>query len=94
MEGFENFIAEVEATDRTQRQGLVNKFVVGAPEIPLTTSDHAIFLWQGTPDRVDLIGDMNNWQVEEPLPLTRLFNTDLWYRIEPYEPDARLDYKF
>lgn len=94
VEGFENFIAEVESTDRTQRQGLINKFMVGAPRIPLTTNAQAIFLWQGTPDQVDLIGDMNNWQADNPLPLTRLSNTDLWYRIEPYEPNARLDYKY
>ena len=94
VEGFENFIAEVEATDRTQRQGLVNQFIIGAPQIPVVTDSYTIFLWQGTPDSVHLIGDMNNWQPDNPLPLTRLFNTDLWYRIEPYESDARLDYKY
>ncbi|MFT7587333.1 MAG: enterochelin esterase family protein [Cellvibrionaceae bacterium] len=94
VEGFKNFIAEVEATERTQRQGLVNKYVVNAPQNPIVTSHHAIFLWQGTPDNVGLIGDMTFWNPEKMLPLTRLTNTDLWYRIEPFEPDARLDYMY
>ena len=94
VEGFENFLAEVEAADGANRQGLVNQFVVGAPQIPVLIRDHAIFLWQGTPDSVQLIGDMNNWQPGNPLPMTRLLDTDLWYRVEAFESDARLDYKF
>ncbi|MFK7801396.1 MAG: alpha/beta hydrolase-fold protein [Anaerolineae bacterium] len=94
VEGFQNFISEVEATDRTLRQGLVNKYVVSAPQIPVLTQDHAIFLWQGTPDNVALLGDMTFWNPEKSIPLNRLFNTDLWYHIAPFESDARLDYMY
>ncbi len=94
MTGFEEFVAEVEAAARGQRQSIVNRYLVNLPQYPLVTPTHAIFLYQGTPDNVAVIGEMTNWIFEDRLPLTRLSTTDLWYRIEPYEPNARLDYKF
>ncbi|MEM8862295.1 MAG: alpha/beta hydrolase-fold protein [Chloroflexota bacterium] len=94
VSGFENFIAAVTATDRTQRQGMVNQYVINAPQIPIVSQTHAIFLWQGTPNQVDLIGDMTHWNPEKARSLTRLENTDLWYLLAELEPDALLDYKF
>ena len=94
VEGFQNFIAEVETAVRNERQGLVNRYLINVPQYPLVTETHAIFLWRGTPNKVDLIGEMTHWQFDERLPLTRLSTTDLWYRVEPFAAETQLEYKF
>jgi enterochelin esterase-like enzyme len=61
--------------------------------IPLLESDSVIFLYEGTARNVHLVGDMNGWHRTAD-PLQRIADTDLWYCMRVFEPDARVDYKF
>lgn len=91
---FQHFITRVNSAPEGQRTAIVDSFMNAVGIFPLiegTTSVH--FVYRGSASSVTVPGDANNWTISA-LPMTRLSTTDLWYRSETYEPDARLDYKF
>ena len=53
-------------------------------------ADGAVFVYVGRAEEVFLFGDMTDWI--DRRPLTRAADTDLFFREERYEPDARLQY--
>ena len=60
---------------------------------PVVASDgRAVFVYVGRAEEVFLFGDMTDWI--DRRPLTRVADTDLFFREERYEPDARLQYRF
>ncbi|HEX9007298.1 MAG TPA: alpha/beta hydrolase-fold protein [Bacteroidota bacterium] len=91
---FDAFIARVSSASENARTALVDSFLAAHPTDPLLEGDSAaIFFFRGADSSVALAGDANVWN-PSTRPLNRLSTTDLWYRQETYEPDARLDYKF
>ncbi len=91
---FQDFILRVSSAPEGQRPAIVDSFMNAVGTFPLiegTTNVH--FVYRGSASSVTVPGDANNWTISA-LPMTRLSTTDLWYRSETYEPDARLDYKF
>ncbi|MCI0398278.1 MAG: hypothetical protein L0332_28970 [Chloroflexi bacterium] len=92
--GFDLFLAEAQAARPNERQPLVNRYLAQLPATPITDGNRAIFLWQGTEQRIQLAGDMNNWDLSVAPELTRLEGADLWYLSAEFESNARLDYKF
>jgi enterochelin esterase-like enzyme len=92
-EGFETLLAEIEASSAADRQNLVNRFTAQL-SAPITSQEQAIFLWRGEAFTVQLLGDMNNWNLADAPSLTRLGGTDLWYLPVDLEHDARLEYQF
>ncbi|MEM1041668.1 MAG: alpha/beta hydrolase-fold protein [Bacteroidota bacterium] len=90
---FDAFRAEAEAAGQAERAALAEAFWERLGPAPLVEGDTAaVFLWRGEAEAVGLLGDMSGWA--EALPLERLAGTDLWYRRERVEPEARLEYLF
>jgi enterochelin esterase family protein len=92
--GFDDFLALTQAESASARQGLANRFLAQLESAPITTGSRAIFIYQGAATQVQLNGDMNNWNLDEALSMTRLEGTDMWYLTAEFEPNARLDYKY
>jgi enterochelin esterase family protein len=92
--GFQQFLVEARALKAGQRQEKVNRYMAQLKLAPLTEGGDVIFLWQGAADSVHLTGDMNTWDADSPLALSRLEGSDLWYLLTSFEPEARLDYQF
>lgn len=91
---FEDFLVQVNATPTDQRQALVDSFMNTVTVLPLVEHDTlAHFLYQGNASTVTVPGDANAWNISGS-SMTLIGGTDLWYRTEVYESDARLDYKF
>ena len=92
--GFEQFLAGAQAQQLSQRPATVNGYMAQVEQAPLIGPETAVILYRGPGQRVQLLGDMNNWNPETAADLTRLEGTDLWYLVASFEPAARLDYLF
>lgn len=92
--GFDDFLAEAEARKSDERQELVNRYIGGLAQAPIAEGEEAIFLYRGSAQSVQLLGDMNNWDAGQAPAMTRLEGSDLWYWRSAFEPAARLDYRF
>jgi len=91
---FQDFVNRVSAAPEMQRAALVDSFMGALPSFPFIEQDSTVhFLYRGGASRVNVPGDANVWD-PNAFPMTKLSTTDLWYRTERFEPDARLDYKF
>ena len=94
-QSFQDFLGYLEGiSDPGTQQTVVDSFFTALPEAPLLEFDTlAHFLYKGTASTVDVPGDFNGWD-PGPGPLTKVGDTDMWYRTMIFEPNARLDYKF
>ncbi len=96
---FNDFISQVYATaDPVAKQALVDSFITWAQSttgIPyVEDSTRAYFLYRSvSAASVQVAGDFNNWDPGNQ-DLIHLSGTNLFYRAETFETDARLDYKF
>jgi enterochelin esterase family protein len=91
--GFDDLLAQAQTMRPDQRQDLVNRYVGQLVQTPVAGDDEAIFLFRGAAQAVQILGDMNDWDIEQAPAMTRLEGTDLWYWRANFEPDARLDYQ-
>lgn len=91
-QSFADLQAAVQATPPSGHASLVNTFLAQARVPHFENDTTAVFLWKGSANSVAVTGDMNGWSAQGRA-LQRLSATDLWYRIEHFEADARLDYK-
>lgn len=90
---FDVFLTQVEQAAPSVRPALVETFWQRLNRTPLIEGDTvAVFLYRGEARSVSLLGDMNGWN--RATPLRRIEGTDLWYRRERFEPEARLEYTF
>ncbi len=98
---FAQFLERVAAgPDPAAKAKVVDEFMAcvqtqGTPLVEKGTKDRigrAIFLYRGPATLVALAGDMNGWTPNEAF--TQVSGTNLFYRADEYEMDARLDYKF
>jgi enterochelin esterase-like enzyme len=92
--GFELLLADLQTARPDEKQALINRYLGQLPAAPIATDDRAVFLWRGAAEQVQLVGDMNNWQLDNGPLLQRIEGTDLWYLLAEYEAEARLDYRF
>jgi len=93
---FQQFINYVNSLgDPTEKQAAVDSFMTYARTvgIPFIEDSTANFIYLGNPNSVTVPGDFNGWSITA-WPMTRLSQTNFWYRSENFELDARLDYKF
>ena len=93
---FVQFINHVNSlTDPAQKTAAVDSFMIYARTvgIPFIEDSTANFICLGNYNSVTTAGDFNNWSAAA-WPLTRLPQTNFWYRSQNFELDARLDYKF
>ena len=92
--GFDLFMQEIENLKPRERQEIVNRYMAQIVEAPLTAGDRAVFLWRGAAQTVQIVGDMNNWNLVEAPMFARIEGTDLWTLLAEFETDARLDYQY
>lgn len=91
---FEDFLDHLAATPSSQRSALVDSFVNATASFPLVENDTRVhFIYRGDASRITIPGDANGWDINA-FPMRRASSTDLWYRTQIFEADARLDYKF
>ena len=93
---FQQFLNHVNSlTDPVQKNAAVDSFMIYARTlgIPFIEDSTANFLYLSSVSTVTAAGDFNGWNANS-WPLTRLYQTNLWYRSVVFEKDARLDYKF
>jgi enterochelin esterase-like enzyme len=64
-----------------------------ARQIPFRIAGSAAFLYRGEADSVSVTGVHTGWRPGSEAALTRLAGTDIWWRIETFPEDARIDYK-
>lgn len=93
---FQEFIDHVNALPTVQEKAAaVDSFMVYARSIgiPFIEDSTANFIYLGNYSSVTAAGDFNGWSATA-WHLTRLAQTNFWYRSQTFEMDARLDYKF
>lgn len=93
---FQQFLSHVNSlTDPTQKNAAVDSFMNYARTIgiPFIEDSTANFLYIGNTSSVTAAGDFNGWNASS-WSLSRVYQTNLWYRSVVFEKDARLDYKF
>ncbi|MCU0413013.1 MAG: alpha/beta hydrolase-fold protein [Ignavibacteriaceae bacterium] len=93
---FQQFISYVNLLgDPVAKQTAVDSFMTFARTqgIPFIEDSTANFIYLGNPNSVSVPGDFNGWSATS-WPMTKLSQTNFWYRSENFELDARLDYKF
>lgn len=93
LEGFESLLSQLEESSTEDRQNIINRFTAQL-NAPIASEEVAVLLWQGEAFKVQLLGDMNNWNLADAPSLTRLAGTDLWYLPLDLENEARLEYQF
>ena len=93
---FQQFINHVNSLgDPAAKQAAVDSFMTYARTIgfPFIEDSTANLIYLGNPNSVSVPGDFNSWSATA-WPMTKLSQTNFWYRSENFELDARLDYKF
>ena len=93
---FQQFIDHVNSLSTVQQKAAaVDSFMIYARSIgiPFIEDSTANFIYLGNYSSVTAAGDFNNWSATA-WSLTRLSQTNFWYRSQTFEMDARLDYKF
>lgn len=59
---------------------------------PLINGSEVTFIYKGTADSIYLVGDYNNWELQDKM--IKLTNMDLWYITKEFPENARFDYKY
>lgn len=91
---FSAFLNRVTAAPASARAAVVDSFMTTITSFPLIEEKTIVyFLYRGTAGSVFVPGDANEWNTNA-FPMTKIADTNLWYRQEIYEPDARLEYQF
>jgi enterochelin esterase family protein len=92
-QSFPDFLQHLTKTDSSRREAVVDSFMAQTKQAPITERAQAHFIYRGSAGRVNLAGDMNNWNANA-LSLNQASGSSLWYLSMALENDARLDYKF
>jgi len=93
---FQNYLEKINRADTNQKkQFLADELINQLSKIsyPIFENDStAILLYKGSEIKVEIIGDMTNW--DKSIPLEKIEGTDLFYYRNNFEPTARLEYWF
>ncbi len=91
---FQSFIDKITTAPVEDRQAIADSFINAQSSLPYIEEDTiAVYIYKGNASSVTIPGDANGWTAEA-FPMTQLSGTDLWYKTQVFEIDARLDYKF
>ena len=93
---FEQFIDRANSlSDPSEKTAAVDSFMTYARTIgiPFIEDSTANFIYRGSVSTITVAGDFNGWSTNS-WSLKNLAGTNVWYRTEIFEMDARLDYKF
>ncbi|MBI9071820.1 MAG: T9SS type A sorting domain-containing protein [Melioribacteraceae bacterium] len=94
QEKFSDFISKIYQESGTDgKTALVDSFIIANQPngIPYIEDSTAYFIYRGNGSSVKIAGDFNGWSPQ--LNLSRLSGTDLWYKGQKFEMNARVDYK-
>jgi enterochelin esterase-like enzyme len=91
---FNDFLARINSAPDSLKMSIVDSMMNNVPAFPYLEQDSlAHFLFRGNASTITVPGDANQWNPSS-FPMSLISGTNLWYRTEVFEPDARLDYKF
>ncbi|MBK6765034.1 MAG: T9SS type A sorting domain-containing protein [bacterium] len=91
---FADFLSRINSAPIEERPAIVDSFMAAVPAFPFVEPpDQAHFLYRGATTSVNIPGDANGWSPTAH-SMSRAGGTDLWYRTQVFESDARLDYKY
>ena len=90
---FRNFANRITSLPTAERGAVVDSFMSAVPGFPFAEADvFCYFIYRGSTNSVAVAGDFNGWNPTNA-NLSRLADTNFWYREYVFEADARLDYK-
>lgn len=92
IESFTQLIEAVNLSDSSDQYMLVEKFLDSLETPLIEDGTDAYFLYYGDANSVEVAGDFTGWN-PSGRSFTQLRDTNLWYRKETFETNARLDYK-
>ncbi len=91
-QSFDQLIQDVVQADSSDQYMIVEDFI-DSLKFPYIENDTSVyFLYYGDATIVAVAGDFSGWSPASR-SFSRLRDTNLWYRKETFESDARLDYK-
>lgn len=89
---FSELVDAIENADPTEHEELIADFVASSSFPHIENDTTVVFLYRGDASSVMVTGDFSGWS-PNGWALERLMQTELWYRMAHFEPDARIDYK-
>ncbi len=90
---FDRFLAEVEAAEGDNKTAIVDKYIAAQKSFPIIEGDRLVhFVYRGQANDVAVAGDPFGARLEQTM--TRVADTDLFYRSVELESDARVNYLF
>lgn len=91
---FQSFLDRIFSVPAGNRQAIADSFLATISSFPFIEENTiAYFIYTGTANQITVPGDANGW-ITDAFPMTNISGTNLWYRGQTFESDARLDYKF
>ncbi|MBO6794480.1 MAG: T9SS type A sorting domain-containing protein [Balneolaceae bacterium] len=91
---FGAFLERINQAEVNERQAIADSFITAQTAFPVIESDTIVaYIYTGNVSSVHIPGDANGWG-SSAFPMSRIPDTKMWYRLENFETDARLDYKF
>ena len=91
-QSFVDLQSAIAAADQSEHIALADAFLLSTTVPHFENDTTAVFLYYGRASSVAVSGDFNSWS-GQGWSLQRLGTSHLWYRVEHFEADARLDYK-
>lgn len=89
--GFGKLLEQIRGAD--DKTAVIDKYLKSITQFPIIESDgRVVFVYHGPAKDVLVGGDVTGFGAARPL--TRVEGTDLFYRMERFEPDARVAYAF
>ncbi len=82
-----------EISSAIQKNTIVDSFMNANTVLPFVEDSVAIFIYRGEANSISVVSDANYW-IENISPMYRISGTDLWFRAQNFEMDARIDYRF
>ena len=76
-----------------QKNTIVDSFMTANPVLPFNEDTIAHFIYRGSANIITIPSDVNAWH-NSAWTMYKLIDTDLWFKAETFEMDARIDYKF
>lgn len=89
---FSELVEAVMKSDSADQVLLVRSFMDTVETPYIEENTNVYFLYYGEANSVQVAGDFNGWN-PSGRSFTKLGETNLWYRKEVFESNARLDYK-
>jgi enterochelin esterase-like enzyme len=92
-ETFSELLMLIEDVEMENRAEFVNSFLESVPGFPIIENDMDVyFLYDSEATGVQVAGDFSGWS-PSGRNFTLIQGTNIWYRKETFESNARLDYK-